>query len=267
MYSNGICNAQTFPGEPDYFTKEVHYFDEFYNQGIEFYARRFDKCVREHRQFILDATPNYLNESQRVYETYTNRKAKHSMIASLKLICILREPVARELSWYNHKVMLYNLGKRFDWVIDVAHENATIKSFDDYSNDLVREIINDPSGSFSLYADHLKEWVKLFSRQRLLILSYQEFLQRPSRIKQRIEAFIGMNLAGRFSHENVNDSPAKVHEISSQAKAVLGVLFSRKNEELHQFLHDNPGPPMEQNPFPLFDDEYLLTNYAEKAES
>ena len=41
-------------------------------------------------------------------------------------------------------------------------------------------------------------------------------------------------------------------EVPLHAKEVLGPLFKDKNEELYKFIQDNPGPPMEQNPFPQF---------------
>ena len=46
LKKNGVCHAQTFPGEPGYFHKEVHFFSDNnrYAEGIEFYAKRFEKC-------------------------------------------------------------------------------------------------------------------------------------------------------------------------------------------------------------------------------
>jgi len=256
LHSNGICSAQVFPGEPEFYDKEVHFFDHQnrYDEGIEFYAKRFKKCARQNKQFIMDATPNYLNQARRVYKTYTNEKAQKSAIKSLKLICILREPVSRELSLYNHKVTLFTQGSKDDWLMDVVHENSTIKTFDEYSDELAREIRSFPRGAFGLYVDHLKEWVEWFDRKNLLILSYDELLQQPSMVMQRIGHFLGINLAGSFSHENTNERPNKVKEVSLHAKQVLGSLFKDKNEELYKFIRDSSGPPMEQNPFPRFKD-------------
>ena len=253
LSNNGVCHAQTFPGEPDYYNKEVHFFDLRYNKGIEFYAKRFEKCHHQNKRFVIDATPNYLNQARRVYKTYTDKKAQISVIKSLKLICILREPISRELSWYNDKVdKFYNQGIKDDWVLDVVHGNSTIKTFDEYSDGLAKEIRSFPQGAFGLYIDHLKEWVKWFDRKKLLILSFDELHQDPSMVIQRIEEFLGTNLTGSFPHDNANENPLKVKEVPLHAKEVLGPLFKDKNEELYKFIRDHPGPPMEQNPFPQF---------------
>ena len=54
----------------------------------------------------MDATPNYFIESSKVYKIYTDEKAGDAT-AKLKPIAILREPISRELSWYNHKLYAY----------------------------------------------------------------------------------------------------------------------------------------------------------------
>jgi len=258
LHSNGVCPAQTFPGEPGYFAKEVHFFNdkERYREGIEFYTKRFEKCRREDKQFIMDATPNYLNQAQRVYETYTDKKAQNSAIKNLKLICIVREPISRELSLYNHMVgkYLHNPSTKVGWHMSVVHKNSTIKTFDEYSDEIADGIRSNPHGAFGLYVDHLKEWVKLFGRGNLLILSYDELKQEPSMVTQRLEHFLGINLAGNFSHANTHDSQSKVKEVFPHAKEVLGPLFKDKNEELYEFIRDHPGPSMEQIPFPRFKD-------------
>jgi len=225
-----------------------------YNEGIEFYAKRFEKCRDKNKQFVLDATPNYLNQAQRVHDTYTNEKAQNSAIDRLKLICILREPISRELSWYNHKLSKILRGDKDEYAFNIVHENSTINTFDEYSNELVQQIKKNPSRSYSLYVDHLKEWVKWFDRKNLLILSYDELVQEPSMVIQRIEKFLGTKLTGSFPHANSKENPQKVKVASSHAKQVLGSVFNDKNEELYRFIQNHPGPSMEQKPFPQFKD-------------
>jgi len=256
LHENGVCRAQIFPGEPNYFEKEVHFFDtpNRYNEGIEFYAKRFEKCAPQKKQFILDATPDYLNIAYRVHEIYTDKKAQNSAINNLKLICILREPISRELSWYNHKLSVVLEGKDDEYAYDIVHENSTIKTFDEYSNGLAQKMKGTHPGSYSVYVAHLKEWVKWFDRKNLLILSYDELVQEPSMVIQRIEKFLGTKLTGSLPQANSQENPQKVKVVSSHAKEVLGSAFRDKNEELYRFIHDHPGPPMEQNPFPRFED-------------
>ena len=90
--------------------------------------------------------------------------------------------------------------------------------------------------------------------EMVLILSYDELLQEPSMVIQRIEKFLGTKLTGSFPHANSKENPQKVKVVSSLAKQVLGSVFKDKNEELYRFIQNHPGPSMEQKPFPQFKD-------------
>ena len=74
--------------------------DHRYKKGFEFYSKRFEHC--NNATYVVDATPNYLgsHSAERVYETYS--KASPRLLSELKLIVSVREPIARELSLYNH---------------------------------------------------------------------------------------------------------------------------------------------------------------------
>ena len=248
-----MCGGQVFKSEPPHYWKEVHYFDQRYKgNDIHFYSKRFEHCLRKKKVMIGDATPAYLRYAQRVYDTYTHPKAPRKLLKELKLIVILREPVARELSWYNHKVTKVTGGK-WTWIhADVIHSNGTIKTFDEYAVELQRNITLHPDSAYGYYINHLKLWVDLFSRGQLLVLSYSELLGNPSKVQWRIERFLEVNMTGALFVSNTKASPHKVKQLSSVAVNALGPIFRTKNEELYDYLHKNPGPEMEQSPFPVF---------------
>eukprot|EP00804_Cyclotella_cryptica_P023304 CCRYP_000468-RB/>CCRYP_000468-RB protein AED:0.36 eAED:0.42 QI:0/1/0.66/1/0.5/0.33/3/680/394 len=263
LHRNGVCAAKVFGDEPSFYKKETHFFDEFYDKGIEYYVKRFEHCTEGvyHKGFSLDATPNYLNLARRVYDTYS-KNVPANIMGSLKLMVILREPISRELSWYNHKVDFFRRGITAGYIMNVSHKNGTVKSFDEYAEMLKERVLNSPHNAFGFYVDHLRTWVKLFDRQQLLILSYDELLQEPSRVQMRIERFLGMSIKDEFSNANKIESKHKVKEISPHARKVLEPLFREKNEELYDFIRDHPGPPLEQTPFPRFDNVVVQSNHS-----
>ena len=106
-----ICSTTTY-------SIQVQFFDnpQRYNQGIEFYAKRFAHCIEEGTPDLrLDATPNTIEHSQRVYDLYSQPAAR-DILQNLKLILIVREPIERELSSYNHKVFDYKQAGSLGWV-------------------------------------------------------------------------------------------------------------------------------------------------------
>ena len=87
MFDSGdVCSAKVFPNEPDFYNKETHFFNEQkrYEQGIEFYAKRFEHCSKgnwkwwqlfqpgskKKSSYIMDATPNTLLHAKKVHGIY-----------------------------------------------------------------------------------------------------------------------------------------------------------------------------------------------------
>ena len=96
-------------GEEEHLGKEVHFFDDDarYQQGPAFYSRKFQHCKAERgSNLVMDATPNTLLYPQRVYDTYSEVGGIKAL-SKVKLIAILRDPISREKSLYDHKKMLY----------------------------------------------------------------------------------------------------------------------------------------------------------------
>eukprot|EP00804_Cyclotella_cryptica_P002094 CCRYP_006514-RA/>CCRYP_006514-RA protein AED:0.02 eAED:0.02 QI:275/1/1/1/1/1/3/82/699 len=264
LFSNGVCNPEAFDGEPFFFNKEAQFFDNDrrYKQGIEFYANRFDHCIDEGLdELIMDGTPNTIEHPQRVYDIYSQPAAGDS-ISKLKLIVILREPIDRELSSYNHKVFDYKEAEAKEkrgwvngtWYRDVVHkQDGTIKTFTEYCEFVkLYMMVGAPTYKISRYVEHLKNWVRLFDRSHLLVLSYDELLNNPSKVQWRIEKFLGTKFDGALAKTNQSGSASKVKEIPHSAIQVLEPVFHDLNEELYKFLNNTPGPPMEQSPFPRF---------------
>ena len=68
----------------------------------------------------------------------------------------------------------------------------------------------------------------------------------------RIKGFLGYSIPGRLCISNANDSSYKVQRPSCEAREALLSVLSPLNEKLYQLLEINPGPHMEQKPFPMF---------------
>ena len=236
LFKGGVCQAETFPGEPTYFAKEAHFFDkkDRYAQGIEFYAKRFQHCLDSgNTEFIMDATPDYLTFPEQIFDIYSNSGT--DALSKLKLIVILREPISRELSLYNHKI-----------------EYAESHTFEDHADLVLREKPNPHFASNGKYVDHLKKFASFISRDMLLVLSYDEMKMNPEKTQWRIQQFLGREFPGELPTLNLHENPNKLRVVSPRARQVLEPFFKDKNEELYEFLEMNPGPWMEQRPFPHF---------------
>merc|ERR1712032_130256 len=55
-----------------------------------------------------------------------------------------------------------------------------------------------------------------------------------------------------FPTDEDDDNKLHIDEISSETLQLLCELYEPLNEEFYELLESNPGPLMEQNPFPKF---------------
>ena len=198
----------------------------------------------------MDATPNTLAFPDRVSELYS--QVERSAISKLKLIVILREPISREMSLYNHKRADFERNPdKTSWYGDVAFTNGTIKTFEQYAE---YRLTNPSDIDYGKYVDHLKRWVSFFSRNQLLVLSYDELKSNPAVSQWRIQQFLGGKFAGALQEANAKDNERKKKTVPASVSQLLAPTFSRKNQDLYKFLDESPNRPwMEQYPFPHFE--------------
>lgn len=262
LFEGGFRRPNVFDGEPPYYSKETHFFDIDwnYNRGLDYYKKRFEGDTTGSP--ALDATPDNLTFPERVHDTY--QSAGFNQVHTVKIIVILREPVARELSLYNHLVFdCRNLepAQLNSWHEQVKKPDGSLMSFDEFINDVTMPALATDesedhgvgrSSRHGLYATHLEKWFDLFDREQILVLSYDELCKNPQKLKERIQSFVGRYIPGKLRLANSNDSPHKILMPSGETRQLLEKVMAPHNERLYQLLEDKIGPSMEQKPFPRF---------------
>ena len=256
----GFCRPLVSDGEPSFYSKEVHFFDDEwrYEQGLEFYGKRFRHCGLDCK--TMDATPDTLPFAQRVRSTYD--AAGGDQTKKAKIIVILREPISRELSLYNHLAhdcRLLSPADRNEWQMQAIRDDGSVMSFDEFVFErsipaLGREAGLGRSTRHGMYAVHMKKWFELFDRQQILVLSYHELRYHPGRLQERIQSFLGHRVigGGGLQRSNCNESKFKVQHPSARAQDALNEVFAPLNADLYKLLESNRGPEMEETPFPRF---------------
>lgn len=138
-------------------------FEDGLHKYEEFYSYSKDKKIR------LEATPDYL------YSFNTPQKIKDSL-PKTKFIFILREPVSRLISWYKYAKQIGKLPGEvtFDEYVQFQFKN-------DADSDSEQRV-SHPSqfalkqGRYSLY---LKSFLKVFNRDQIFIVFYEDFSKNP----------------------------------------------------------------------------------------
>lgn len=148
--------------------KEIHFFDKNYDKGLSWYAEFFpgETCASKYSA-IGEVTPRY------VFEEEVPRLVK-ATLPDAKFILMLRNPVDRLYSHY-----------RF-----ASARSGKNISFHDFASG------DAPAVRRGFYAQQLTRWLNLFSRDRFLILLFEEFTGDPDAAVERLAGFLGVDAQG-----------------------------------------------------------------------
>jgi Sulfotransferase domain len=141
--------------------KETHFFDRYYDRGIEWYAKYF-RHARPDRP-MGEISPCFPSADAR------ERIARH--IPGCKIICTLRDPVERTYS-------VYMTARHHGVIRDVSFGT-------EFS--LTRWVLQS-----NRYAYHLRAWQSLFGKERVLVTFYDDLLADRQAFLDRICDFIAI---------------------------------------------------------------------------
>lgn len=230
--------------------KEVGFFyrNPLYQKGIQWYHAHFP--IFKKRRLFFEATPEYLSKPW-----CTERIFRYN--PSLKLIILLREPVSRAYSAYNH--WRQNYEKKPQYYLNV-YENITDKrSFENMKKlmnapqfpsfrSIIEEELNraddDDIHAFptfvrtGYYEVHINRFLERFNKNKILIIESNELNYNTLSTLRKIEAFLEIdhysfdeNLISR--RKNVRTYRSK---IDAKDEQFLKNHFRRYNEALYKLI-------------------------------
>lgn len=209
-------------------TKEVHYFDVFFEKEKDWYVDQFPSLKTCNDHLTGEATPYYIfhpNAPNRIYD----------MMPRTKIIVLLRNPIDRAYSHYHHAVR--NLGEilSFEDAINKEEErlNGELEKFQSESN---YNSINYQHYSYlkrGIYVDQLQLWYKLFPKDQILVLNYELFFSGLPRSMNAVTDFLGISNY-EFQIEPLNQG--KYDPMNIQTRNLLREYFYLHNQRLFKYL-------------------------------
>lgn len=146
--------------------KELRYFNEFYDKGVEWYADFFANS--QANQSIGDVSPQYMIHADIV------AKRMYELIPDAKLVFVLRNPVERAYSMYNFDIQRGKYGDIWN------------KSFE--------QILVEPLGREYLqngeYDRQIKHFLQFYPTENVQILIFEELIEDPGRELQKLYKFL-----------------------------------------------------------------------------
>jgi hypothetical protein len=174
--------------------KELHFFDERFWRGIDWYRSFFPTEIRRRVARLRggdlvagEATPYYM-----FHPRVPDRVA--ATIPDMRIIVLLREPVERA---YSHYTMMVRAGRE-----TLTFEEALAAEEKRLAGERER-VLADPGFrarhhrdhsyfSRGLYAEQLERWFAHFPREQVLILDADDFFAQPAEVYSEVLAFLGL---------------------------------------------------------------------------
>lgn len=217
--------------------KEVHFFDhsDRYALGSEWYRLHF-RC-----RLAMDGTPNYIsavNSTRRMLNFFP-----FHVRTAQKILVVLREPVARDLSNYNHDCHYHGLR--------TPYEDLCLSM-------LMQEQAGERTQlSKGLYAESLLRLAEVYPMRQILLLNFVSLIEQYSTVMKSVAAFVGV--PNWFPSKLPKDNSFRkcVAHIPAAVCAPLRSFFNASNARLYEILEaaQRTGTAAREQPvFPRFPD-------------
>ncbi|MEX1053801.1 MAG: sulfotransferase domain-containing protein [Nitrosopumilaceae archaeon] len=221
-------------------TKQIHFFDRYFDRGIEWYKVCFpfiwNKFYRKNilkKNFVTgEATVHYI-----MHPLAPKRISK--IIPNVKLIVMLRNPIDRAYSHYKMEYDGKNETLSFEEAIKQEEKRleGEFEKLERVENYFSLEYPHHAYLTSGIYIDQLKRWMQYFPKEQFLILKSEDFSHNPSVIYNQILEFLNLP---KFELPEYKRLHEKIYEkMNPDTRRKLIEFFRPYNEQLYSLLNRN----------------------------
>jgi hypothetical protein len=208
--------------------KEVHYFDWGYDRGLRWYRSFFPLSLHMRLKTLALGRPAVCGEGSPYYLFHPHSPRRIAgVLPGAKLIALLRDPVDRAYSHYQHNLRHEGETLSFEEAIEreaerIHGERERMLADEHYNSERYRVYSYLTRG---IYVDQLAAYHQYFPREQLLVLRAEDFFRDPGGVCARTVEFLGLG-----PWEPVDVTPVNQGH------------YSRKDEPIFQRLRDHFAP-------------------------
>jgi len=209
--------------------KEIHFFDNNYHKGIGWYHKHFNY---NKGKIVGEATPYY------IFHPHAPYRIKNDF-PKIKLIILLRNPIDRTFSHYNHEIemgvetltfleAIKEEGKRLQYEEQKMLKNENYYSFNHQHFSYI---------SRGIYVYQLEKWLNLFSKDQMKIFKSEEFFKNPKTVTSEIFKFLELDDFTKINfkiHRKLN-----YNKLNPETREELEKYFDQYNEKLYDLLEQD----------------------------
>ena len=216
--------------------KEVHFFDDYnryQKRGEMWYRSHFPLLGHRPSVRVGEATPSYL------FNPAAPRRVAE-LIPNVRLIVLLRDPVDRAYSHYNHTKKAGKENLSFWKAVDkekerVGKEITEIKEKGRCKNEKWKKYSYVRRG---YYSEQIKRWTEYFPKKSFLFVKSEDMFESPKTEVEKIMKHIGLNRL-RIKCKGKKNSGSYEKKLERDKRKKLKVHFEKKNKELKSITSKN----------------------------
>jgi hypothetical protein len=212
--------------------KDIKFFDLHYQRGTLWYRSYFSTKYRmkvdRHsglRNITGDGATDYL-----YYPDAPQRVA--DLLPDVKLFLVLRNPVDRAYSHYQHGQRNHWDSLTFEEAIEQESERLKEEAPGDKSLPIFRRFAYLKKG---YYAEYLQKWFEIFPRERFFIVRSEDlFSDKALDVYCEAQEFLGLPIWKHINFKNVN--PGNYQQMLPETRQELIRHYEPHNQKLYDML-------------------------------
>jgi hypothetical protein len=209
--------------------KEVSFFDRHWARGESWYRGNFPNLARTRGKLVGEASPSY------VFHPLAPRRVKE-LVPNARLIALVRNPVDRALSHYNHEVALGREPLSFEDALDAEDERlrGEAERMTADPRYFSREWWGHTYKARGRYAEQLEHWLAVFPREQLLVVSSDDLGAEPERTHAQVLEFLRAPAHRLDSYPRVYER--QYDPMRPETREQLAAEFEEPNRRLYELL-------------------------------
>jgi len=225
-------------------SKEIHYFDSpNYDRGPSWYLSHFHRKRKVTDHFKSTGRLSYMSgEASPYYLAHPSSPARaHRFNPDFKLIVMLRNPIDRALSHYNHQVRQGVETLSFSDALAqeesrLAGEREKMIADSNYYSNSYWSYSYIERGRYDL---HLRNWLSTFDRSQLLVLNSETFFRNPQAVFSETVEFLQLS-AHKLASVSPKNSGGAYAKMPTATRNYLRGQFSEHNAALKELVDYEP---------------------------
>ena len=210
-------------------------------ESTHYFTNHFDKPLEWYKSLFIEHNNKVVGECTRFYCMHPLVPPRmKEVIPNVKIIFLLRNPVARAYSHYQDKIRLRleKKAKTFEEAIELEEERTKeewdimLKGKSYRHGAPYREFTYLTKGR---YVEQLKRWYKYFPKEQIMVIQSERFFKDTNTVFNEVLQFIGANPHKVHNPKAYNRYPYK-QPINPETREKLIEYFKPYNEELFKLI-------------------------------